>query len=102
MAAGIAPGPIETKGAFSRLDPGGQFKSLLTQRLPAKRLGAPDELANLASYLLSPYASWMSGEIIHFDGGETAALGGALTGASTLCALQSVTRPYAPHSLQRN
>lgn len=35
----ISPGPIMTKGAFSRLDPTGRFQSLLTNRLPAKRLG---------------------------------------------------------------
>jgi 2,4-dienoyl-CoA reductase len=73
---GIAPGPIETKGAFSRLDPSGQFKDLMIQRLPAKRLGDPEELANLASYLVSDYASWVTGEIIRFDGGETVGMSG--------------------------
>ncbi|CAE7268183.1 hypothetical protein FNF27_00081 [Cafeteria roenbergensis] len=73
---GIAPGPIETEGAFSRLDPTGQFKKMMIQRSPSQRLGVPDELANLATFLCSPYASWMSGEIVNFDGGETVALGG--------------------------
>ena len=35
------------------------------------------ELANLASYLLSPYASWVNGQLFTFDGGESAALAGA-------------------------
>jgi 2,4-dienoyl-CoA reductase [(3E)-enoyl-CoA-producing], mitochondrial len=73
---GIAPGPIETKGAFSRLDPTGEFRKLMVDRLPAKRFGNPNEIANLASYLLSSYASWMNGEIITFDGGESVALAG--------------------------
>ena len=71
---GIAPGPIETEGAFSRLDPSGQFKGLLTQRLPAKRLGEPEELANLAAFLCSDHCAWMTGTVVTFDGGETAAL----------------------------
>jgi 2,4-dienoyl-CoA reductase len=73
---GIAPGPIETKGAFSRLDPSGQFKGLMVQRNPAKRLGEVEELANMAAYLLSDYASWVNGEIVTLDGGESVALAG--------------------------
>lgn len=66
----IAPGPIETKGAFSRLDPAGQFKDKLIDILPVGRLGDPSEIANLACYMVSDYASWMSGSVIRFDGGE--------------------------------
>lgn len=87
---GIAPGPIETEGAFSRLDPTGQFKNLLTQRLPAKRLGDTEELANLAAFLCSDHAAWMTGTVVTFDGGETAALSACssqsqLRGKSGLC-----------------
>lgn len=42
----------------------------MTERLPAKRLGKPEELANLAAYLVSDYASWVSGQVITLDGGE--------------------------------
>lgn len=73
---GIAPGPIETEGAFSRLDPSGKFKQVMIERLPTGRLGEAQELANLASYMVSPYASWMTGTVINFDGGETVSLGG--------------------------
>lgn len=38
--------------------------------IPANRLGEVQELANLATYLVSPYASWMTGETIALDGGE--------------------------------
>lgn len=81
---GIAPGPIETKGAFSRLDPSGQFKGLMIDRSPSKRLGEQEELANLASYLVSDYGSWMNGEIVKFDGGETVALGGEMNALSAV------------------
>lgn len=51
------------KGAFSRLDPQGNFKSLAIERIPAGRLGEIPELANLAAYLVSDYSSWMTGEV---------------------------------------
>ncbi|XP_063722545.1 2,4-dienoyl-CoA reductase [(3E)-enoyl-CoA-producing], mitochondrial-like [Symsagittifera roscoffensis] len=66
----IAPGPIYTKGAFSRLDPGGQFSKEMVKRIPTKRLGELDEISNLAAYLVSDYSSWLTGEVINFDGGE--------------------------------
>lgn len=58
------------KGAFSRLDPTGSFTKNATQRIPVGRMGQPEELANLAAYLVSDYSSWLNGEIITFDGGE--------------------------------
>lgn len=66
----IAPGPIETKGAFGRLDPTGSWKDKLYDVLPVGRLGEIPEIANLAAYMVSDYASWMTGEIVRFDGGE--------------------------------
>lgn len=59
----IAPGPIPTEGAFSRLDPTGMFADRYHERIPAGRLGEVEELANLATYLVSDYSSWISGEV---------------------------------------
>ncbi|CAG7709946.1 unnamed protein product, partial [Allacma fusca] len=39
--------------------------------LPTGRLGMEEELANLATYMLSDYSSWMTGETVTLDGGET-------------------------------
>ncbi|XP_004345023.1 2,4-dienoyl-CoA reductase [Capsaspora owczarzaki ATCC 30864] len=72
----IAPGPIETEGAFSRLDPTGEFSKYMLKRVAAGRLGEIGELANLASYLVSDYSSWITGDIITFDGGETPLISG--------------------------
>uniref|UniRef100_A0A3Q2GQQ0 2,4-dienoyl-CoA reductase [(3E)-enoyl-CoA-producing], mitochondrial n=1 Tax=Cyprinodon variegatus TaxID=28743 RepID=A0A3Q2GQQ0_CYPVA len=72
----IQPGPIRTKGAFSRLDPTGTFEKSMIGRIPTGRLGKPAELANLAAYLSSDYASWMSGAVIRFDGGEYVSMAG--------------------------
>ena len=56
----------------------------MIERSPSQRLGTPEELANLATYLVSPYASWMSGEIVTFDGGETVGLSGEFNALSVV------------------
>ena len=66
----IAPGPIYTEGAFSRLDPTGKFQSQVINTLPMRRLGEKQELANLVSFITSDYCNWMTGQIINLDGGE--------------------------------
>lgn len=72
----IQPGPIKTKGAFSRLDPAGVFEKKILDRVAVGRLGTPGEIANLAAYLCSDYASWVSGAIIRMDGGEYVSMAG--------------------------
>jgi len=69
----LAPGPIDTgadSGAWSRLDPTGSFKDMALEKLPVGRFGGVEELANLASFLLSDYSSFMTGETVVLDGGE--------------------------------
>ncbi|XP_030072234.1 2,4-dienoyl-CoA reductase [(3E)-enoyl-CoA-producing], mitochondrial [Microcaecilia unicolor] len=72
----IQPGPIKTKGAFSRLDPTGEYEEKMIERIPCGRLGTVEEIGNLAAYLCSDYASWVSGAVIKVDGGEYAAMAG--------------------------
>ncbi|XP_023933675.1 2,4-dienoyl-CoA reductase, mitochondrial isoform X2 [Lingula anatina] len=72
----IAPGPIKTKGAFSRLDPTGEWEKMIEKRNPTRRLGEIEEHANLASYVVSDFASWLTGSVIRFDGGEFPSLAG--------------------------
>jgi NAD(P)-dependent dehydrogenase (short-subunit alcohol dehydrogenase family) len=66
----IAPGPIPTEGAFSRLLPSEKIAEQHRQRIPAGRFGTPAELAELAAYLVSDSAEWMRGEVVTLDGGE--------------------------------
>ena len=66
----IAPGPIYTDGAFSRLDPSGNYADVAKEKLPLGRLGEKEELANLVTYLTSDYNKWMTGQVINLDGGE--------------------------------
>lgn len=66
----IAPGPIERTGGADRLFSDAAFADLLINHNPMRRLGTPEEIAQLASYMVSPYASYLNGEIITLDGGE--------------------------------
>ena len=66
----IAPGPIPTEGAFSRLVPDPGLVERRKAKIPAGRFGTPEELAELAAFLVSDAASWMRGEVVAFDGGE--------------------------------
>ncbi|MEO5976506.1 MAG: SDR family oxidoreductase [Chryseolinea sp.] len=73
----IAPGPFPTSGAWSRLLPGDLAKQFdPAQRVPLKRVGEHQELANLAAYLMSDYSAYINGEVITIDGGEWLRNGG--------------------------
>ncbi|MFZ0868468.1 MAG: SDR family oxidoreductase [Candidatus Sulfotelmatobacter sp.] len=66
----IAPGPIPTQGAFSRLMPRSELEALALDRNPMHRFGTTDELANLAAFLISDGSAYINGEVIRMDGGE--------------------------------
>jgi len=73
----IAPGPFPTEGAWSRLLPGNLVKKFdPAARIPLKRVGDHQELANLAAYLLSDYSAYINGEVVTIDGGEWLRNGG--------------------------
>jgi NAD(P)-dependent dehydrogenase (short-subunit alcohol dehydrogenase family) len=66
----IAPGPIPTQGAFSRVLPLPQLEPLALDRNPLHRFGTTEELANLAAFLVSDGSGYINGEVIRMDGGE--------------------------------
>ena len=66
----IAPGPIPTEGAFSRLLPRAEFEDLAKQRIPLGRFGSVEEFANLAAFLVSDGSAYINGEVVTMDGGE--------------------------------
>jgi NAD(P)-dependent dehydrogenase (short-subunit alcohol dehydrogenase family) len=66
----IAPGPIPTQGAFSRLLPRPDLETLALDRNPLHRFGTVEELANLAAFLVSDGSAYINGEVIRMDGGE--------------------------------
>ena len=66
----IAPGPIPTQGAFSRVLPRPDLEALALDRNPLHRFGSTEELANLAAFLVSDGSGYINGEVIRMDGGE--------------------------------
>lgn len=66
----IAPGPIPTEGAFSRLMPVKSLEDLAKKRNPLGRFGTHEELADLAAFLVSDRSGYINGEQIVMDGGE--------------------------------
>ena len=82
----IAPGPFPTKGAWDRLLPGDLAKKFdFKNRVPLKRVGEHQELANLAAYLISDFSGYVNGEVITIDGGEW------LQGAGQFNGMEAVT-----------
>lgn len=63
---GVAPGLIVTDFAQMLVD---NFGETLAKRLPTKRLGQPQDIANLVAFLASDLASWITGETYVIDGG---------------------------------
>jgi NAD(P)-dependent dehydrogenase (short-subunit alcohol dehydrogenase family) len=66
----IAPGPVPTEGAFSRLMPVQSLEEMAKKRNPLGRFGTHQELADLAAFLVSDQSGYVNGEQIVMDGGE--------------------------------
>ncbi len=66
----IAPGPFPTPGAWERLLPDPALAQHAIDRIPMKRVGEKEELANLAAFLIADGSSYINGECISIDGGE--------------------------------
>jgi NAD(P)-dependent dehydrogenase (short-subunit alcohol dehydrogenase family) len=66
----IAPGPIPTEGAFSRLLASPEAEKNALGRIPLARFGRPEEIANLATFLLSDLCPYQTGDCVTMDGGE--------------------------------
>lgn len=67
---GIAPGPIERTGGASKLWESEEAAMRTLKSVPLGRLGTPEEIAELASFIMSEKAAYMNGEIVALDGGQ--------------------------------
>jgi 3-oxoacyl-[acyl-carrier protein] reductase len=69
---GLAPGSIEFEGGVwdRRKKEGSPIYSAVLRSIPFGRLGHPEEVANVALFLASPLASWVTGQTIVVDGGQ--------------------------------
>ena len=65
----VAPGFITTD--MTNVLPE-KVKTEVKERVPVRRLGDPEDIADLVTYLASPSASYITGQIIAVDGGMTA------------------------------
>jgi NAD(P)-dependent dehydrogenase (short-subunit alcohol dehydrogenase family) len=64
----IAPSITDTRIAAALLA-SDEKKQSNAQRHPLKRIGRPEDIGNIAAFLLSEKSSWITGQIIHVDGG---------------------------------
>lgn len=68
----IAPGSIEFPGGNwerRKVEQPELYESTL-QRIPSGRLGTAEEVANVALFLSSDFATWITGQVIVVDGGQ--------------------------------
>lgn len=65
----IWPGPIDETEGMQRLAGDADVRKKLEQTLPLQRLGTKDEVAQLALFLASPAAQYVTGSIHQVDGG---------------------------------
>lgn len=78
----LVPGPIDNTEGMSRLLPDPSFKERLAATVPLGRVGTTEDCANVAVFLASPMASYVTGVVLPVDGGWS--LGGASVAMSML------------------
>jgi NAD(P)-dependent dehydrogenase (short-subunit alcohol dehydrogenase family) len=91
----VAPGPIPTEGAWSRLMAFPEAEKNTIERIPLGRLGTPEELANIVTFLLSDMCPYQTGDCITMDGGEW------LAGAGEFSDYRKIPREVFKEALEK-
>ncbi len=66
----VAPGKILSEQIRTRIHPGAAKRRAFAQKhIPLGYFGEPEDMANLVVFLASPRARYITGEVIHLDGG---------------------------------
>jgi NAD(P)-dependent dehydrogenase (short-subunit alcohol dehydrogenase family) len=74
----VAPGPIESPGAAKQLWNTPEAVDRITNMVPMRRWGTPEEVADAVAFLAAPQSGYITGEVLTIDGG--ARLGGGTFG----------------------
>lgn len=89
----IRPGLVPTDLAAFLVGQPAVQADYLTQ-MPLNRLGTPEDIANLARFLVGPESTWVTGQVIAADGGHTLRRGPDLDGAAGQFLKASQQRPW--------
>ena len=77
----VTPGPVADTEGMRRLTPTEEIRARLAETIPLRRFAAKDEIADLALFLCSDAAAYITGAVMVCDGGQS------LTGSSFATAL---------------
>ncbi len=65
----IAPGPIDTEETRKRLWANDEVRERLVEKIPLRRFGREEEVAEACAYLVSDHSSYVTGDVLTLDGG---------------------------------
>jgi NAD(P)-dependent dehydrogenase (short-subunit alcohol dehydrogenase family) len=75
----IVPGPIDDTEGMARLAPTPAIRRAMERTVPLGRFGSKQDVANLALFMASDAAAYMTGTVTYCDGGQVLTMGGALS-----------------------